>query len=61
MLIDFLTASYMVKLLRQDAETGQTVLGGMGELHLDIVVDRSQTSSKTHDPDTGSSRDFKYL
>ena len=51
----------MVKLLRQDAETGQTVLGGMGELHLDIVVDRSQTSSKTHDPDTGSSRDFRYL
>ncbi|MGB3151753.1 MAG: elongation factor G, partial [Maribacter sp.] len=26
--------------VRQDEETGQTVIGGMGELHLDILVDR---------------------
>ena len=26
--------------VRQDSETGQTVIGGMGELHLDILVDR---------------------
>ncbi|MDD7384504.1 MAG: elongation factor G [Actinomycetaceae bacterium] len=26
--------------VQQDQETGQTVLGGMGELHLDILVDR---------------------
>ena len=26
--------------VRQDQETGQTVIGGMGELHLDILVDR---------------------
>ena len=26
--------------VRQDPETGQTVIGGMGELHLDILVDR---------------------
>ncbi len=27
-------------LVRQDAETGQTLLSGMGELHLEILVDR---------------------
>jgi len=30
----------------QDPETGQTVLGGMGELHLEIVVDRMKTGWK---------------
>ena len=26
--------------VKTDVETGQTVLSGMGELHLDIIVDR---------------------
>ncbi|MBR5951222.1 MAG: elongation factor G [Actinomycetaceae bacterium] len=26
--------------VRQDEESGQTVIGGMGELHLDIIIDR---------------------
>jgi elongation factor G len=27
-------------IVRQDEETGQTIIGGMGELHLEIMVDR---------------------
>jgi translation elongation factor EF-G len=32
--------------VRQDEETGQTVIGGMGELHLDIIVDRLRREFK---------------
>jgi elongation factor G len=32
--------------VRQDEETGQTVIGGMGELHLDILVDRMRREFK---------------
>ncbi|HUO38559.1 MAG TPA: elongation factor G, partial [Mycobacterium sp.] len=32
--------------VHQDQETGQTVIGGMGELHLDILVDRMRREFK---------------
>ncbi len=32
--------------VHQDVETGQTVIGGMGELHLDILVDRMKREFK---------------
>jgi elongation factor G len=32
--------------VHQDIETGQTVIGGMGELHLDILVDRMRREFK---------------
>lgn len=34
--------------LRQDLETGQTLLSGMGELHLEILVDRLFREHKVH-------------
>ena len=39
--------------VRQDEETGQTVIGGMGELHLDILVDRMKREFKV-DANVGS-------
>jgi elongation factor G len=35
-------------LVRSDLETGQTILWGMGELHLDVLVDRLQREFEVH-------------
>ena len=34
--------------IRTDAETGQTIIAGMGELHLDIIVDRLKREYNVH-------------
>ncbi|MGW6122764.1 elongation factor G [Nocardia sp. NPDC055165] len=41
--------------VRIDAETGQTVIGGMGELHLEILVDRMKREFRV-DADIGAPR-----
>jgi len=35
-------------LVRSDEETGQTIIAGMGELHLDVLVDRLRREFKVH-------------
>jgi len=34
--------------VRQDEETGQTIIAGMGELHLDILIDRMRREFNVH-------------
>jgi len=33
--------------IRTNHETGQTLIAGMGELHLEIIVDRMKVNSKS--------------
>jgi elongation factor G len=44
----------------RDEETGQTVIEGMGELHLEIIVDRLRREFKVR-PGTGVYRSFAQL
>lgn len=34
--------------LKKDADTGQTILSGMGELHLEVIISRMDREFKTH-------------
>jgi elongation factor G len=41
--------------VRTDEETGQTIIAGMGELHLEVLVDRMRASSRSR-PTSASRR-----
>jgi elongation factor G len=45
--LDKLTAEDPTLKVRIDEDTGQTILSGMGELHLDIIISRMQREFKT--------------